>query len=205
MNLDRKLSHCVAPTPRKERAVPLDFTGTATEGRQTVPDFDRHIRRGIWITALCVMIGAAIVYASKAADDRSAFIRWRHQVLEFAQGTNIWEKYFFPNPPLMPLTLYPFMILPSVSGALCWFGLKVGLTAISAWLLLRMVKRTRGLRAIGSGLVAEKYTASDHPYDQALSNSSAMRDSGSADPIMDSGDHYPAQFSADSERLASRK
>ena len=60
--------------------------------------------------------------------------------LSSLQGTNIYDKYFFPNPPLMPLSLYPFMVLPAVTGAVVWFGLKVGLTAISAWLLLRMVK-----------------------------------------------------------------
>jgi hypothetical protein len=110
------------------------------DGGQTVPDFDRHIRRGIWITALCVCVGAAIVYAGKAAEERSAFIRWRHQVLEFAQGTNIYDKYFFPNPPLMPISLSPLMQLPPVVGAVLWFGMKVAMTAVSAWILLRMVK-----------------------------------------------------------------
>ena len=31
----------------------------------------------------------------------------------------------FPNPPIMPLTLYPLMVLPTVAGAVVWFGLKV--------------------------------------------------------------------------------
>jgi hypothetical protein len=105
-----------------------------------VTDFDRHFRRAVWITALITVIGAALVYTDKAADDRSAFVRWRHQVLEFWSGVNIYDEMMFPNPPIMPITLYPLMTLPPVTGALCWFGLKVGLTAISAWLCFRMVR-----------------------------------------------------------------
>ena len=64
------------------------------------------------------MIGAALVYADKAADDRSAFIRWRHQVLQFWDGVNIYDEMMFPNPPILPITLYPLMALPPVTGAL---------------------------------------------------------------------------------------
>ena len=81
-----------------------------------VLDFDRHFRRAVWITTLCVIIGAAIFYADKAADDRSAFIRWRHQVLQFWDGVNIYDKMMFPNPPIMPITLCPLMVLPPVTG-----------------------------------------------------------------------------------------
>lgn len=121
--------------------MPQPSTGPDPDGRPTVPAFDRHLRRGVWIVALGFMIGAGVVYAAKAADDRSAFIRWRKQVLEFVQGVNIYDKYFFPNPPLMPLSLYPLMVLPKVSGAVVWFGLKVFMVAVSAWLCLRMVAK----------------------------------------------------------------
>lgn len=121
--------------------MPQPAPGPGPDGRPIVPDFDRHLRRGLWIVALGFMIGAAVVYAAKAADDRSAFIRWRKQVLEFVHGTNIYDKYFFPNPPLMPLSLYPLMALPKVTGAVVWFGLKVMMVAVSAWLCLRMVAR----------------------------------------------------------------
>jgi alpha-1,2-mannosyltransferase len=113
--------------------VPADATGA-------VLDFDRHFRRAVWITTICVIFGAGVVYAEKAADDRSAFIRWRHQVLQFWGGENIYDEMMFPNPPIMPLTLLPFMLLPPVPGALCWFALKAVLTAASVWLCLRMVR-----------------------------------------------------------------
>jgi hypothetical protein len=114
-----------------------------------VLDFDRHFRRAVWITTICVVFGAGVVYAGKAADDRSAFIRWRHQVLQFWQGENIYDEMMFPTPPIMPLTLLPFMRLPPVPGALCWFGLKAALTAVSAWLCFRMV-RPPGTRTLPS-------------------------------------------------------
>ncbi len=61
--------------------MPQPAPGSVPDGRPTVPAFDRHLRRGLWIVALGFMVGAAVVYAAKAADDRSAFIRWRKQVL----------------------------------------------------------------------------------------------------------------------------
>jgi hypothetical protein len=103
-------------------------------------DLDVYGRRGVWIAFFVTMVGAAAVYAGKAADERSAFIRWRHQVLEFRDGKNIWDTYFFPNPPIMPLTLEPFMALPPVPGALTWFALKAVLAAASILLCLRMVR-----------------------------------------------------------------
>lgn len=110
--------------------------------RGAVADFDRHFRRAVWITALITTIGAALVYADKAAEDRSAFVRWRHQVLEFWQGENIYDAMMFPNPPIFPITLYPLMTLPPVTGALIWYALKAALTAGSIWLCFLMVRPT---------------------------------------------------------------
>ena len=103
-------------------------------------DPDRHGRRAVWIAALITAIGAGMIYADKAAEDRSAFIRWRHQVREMMAGANIYDEYYFPNPPIMPLTLYPLMALPPVEGALAWFGIKAALAAASVLLCLRMVR-----------------------------------------------------------------
>ena len=111
---------------------------TAAPGK--VLDFDRHFRRTVWAFAGLIAVAAAIVHSGKAADERSAFIRWRPQVLQFWQGINIYETRYFPNPPIMPITLSPFMALSPVAGAMCWFGLKVALTAASVWVCFRMVK-----------------------------------------------------------------
>jgi alpha-1,2-mannosyltransferase len=107
---------------------------------ESLSDPDRHGRRAVWIAVLITMIGAGMVYADKAAEDRSAYIRWRHQVLEMMAGSNIYDKYYFPNPPIMPLTLYPIMSLPPVEGALVWFGLKAAFAGLAVLMCLRMVR-----------------------------------------------------------------
>lgn len=103
-------------------------------------DFDRHFRRAVWITALITVLAAGMIYADKAGDDRSAFVRWRPQVLLFWHGENIYDKMMFPNPPIMPITLYPLMTLPSLEGAMAWYALKVVLTALSVWFCFQMVR-----------------------------------------------------------------
>lgn len=114
--------------------MPIAATGAA-------PDFDRHFRRAVWVAWALFLLGAGCVYCSeKAANDRGAFNRWRHQVLEFWDGKNIWEPYFFPNPPIFPLAVLPLMLLPPVVGAAAWFALKGGLATVSAVACARMAR-----------------------------------------------------------------
>jgi hypothetical protein len=94
----------------------------------------------VWITWAVVMVVAAIMYAGKAADERSAFIRWRHQIHDFWDGVNIWDRYYYPNPPIMPITLTPLVALPPVTGAVTWFALKVAMVTASVLLVLRMAR-----------------------------------------------------------------
>lgn len=103
-------------------------------------DFDRHFRRAVWITLILTFIGGGLVYSRKAQDDRSAFVRWRHQVLQLFEGENVYEKMAFPNPPIMPIMLYPLMVMPKVAGAVSWYFLKVVMAGVSAWLCYRMVR-----------------------------------------------------------------
>jgi alpha-1,2-mannosyltransferase len=98
----------------------------------------RHGRKTVWTIAAIVISIAGIFYAQKAQDNRSAFVRWRHQVLQLWEGENIYDGMLFPNPPIMPITLYPLMTLPPVVGATAWFTIKAGLTAISFLLCFRM-------------------------------------------------------------------
>jgi hypothetical protein len=116
---------------------------------------DKTIRHAVWALWTLGMLIAALVYAWKAADSRSAFIRWRHQVLEIADGVNIWDRFYFPNPPILPLMLYPLMVLPPVVGAMVWFGLKVAMTS---WVVITLVKMAQGPRGkpldgLGIGLL----------------------------------------------------
>ena len=90
--------------------------------------FSRHVFWLLWVTIVLI---AAAFYYPKAADHRSAFVRWRPQVLKFWEGVNIYDKMLFPNPPIMPITLDPLMVLPPVAGAMAWFAIKVALTTMS--------------------------------------------------------------------------
>jgi alpha-1,2-mannosyltransferase len=115
--------------------VPAIDTGTDEPCR-----IDRLSNWVFWsLWALIVVISAAFYY-EKAADHRSAFVRWRPQVLQFWAGVNIYDKMIFPNPPIMPITLHPLMVLPTVTGAMCWFAIKVGLTTAALVMLFRIVR-----------------------------------------------------------------
>jgi hypothetical protein len=101
---------------------------------------DRLSRWFFWSLWTLIVVVAAAFYYEKAAEDRSAFVRWRPQVLQFWTGQNIYEDMVFPNPPIMPITLYPLMILPTVPGAMCWFVIKVALTTLSLLMCLSFVQ-----------------------------------------------------------------
>ncbi len=105
----------------------------------------RHGYRAVWIAFLMTMIGAAAVYKAKAEDDRSALVRWHHQIVELREGVNIWDKYYFPNPPMFPITLYPLTQLKAVDAAMVWFGLKACLAAACLLACMRMAV-PRGVR-----------------------------------------------------------
>jgi hypothetical protein len=83
---------------------------------------------------------AALFYYGKAADHRSAFVRWQPQVLEFWSGVNIYDKMIFPNPPIVPILMTPFMLLPTLPAAMCWFAFKVALTAATMTMLFDIVR-----------------------------------------------------------------
>jgi hypothetical protein len=115
--------------------VPANDTDRSEHWRQ------RRLADGfLWsVWALIVLIAAAFYY-EKAADHRSAFVRWRPQVLQFWSGVNIYDRMLFPNPPIMPITLHPIMVLPTVTGAMCWFAIKVLLTTAVFVMCFEMVR-----------------------------------------------------------------
>jgi hypothetical protein len=94
-----------------------------------------------WCLWGTIVLVAAAFYYPKAADHRSAFVRWRPQVLKFRAGMNIYDKMLFPNPPILPITLGPLMELPPVAGAMSWFAIKVALTSVAFVLCMRIVKQ----------------------------------------------------------------
>ena len=94
------------------------------------------------IGLLLVFFVLSIQYSRKvkALDNRSAFLRWRPQILSLEKGTNIYKAYGYPNPPIMALVLYPLASLPPLAGALVWFYLKVGMALAAFYWVFRLVE-----------------------------------------------------------------
>ena len=114
----------------------------------TVPDSvpsrflsDRTLRRAFLFGIAFLCLFTAIKYYAKAEkpsrlgdQTRTAFLRWRPQVLALDDGRNIYDEFRYPNPPIMALILRPFMELPPLAGAMVWFFAKVGMAiAMIVW------------------------------------------------------------------------
>jgi hypothetical protein len=105
------------------------------------PQYEMHGRRVLRGFLGVVLLMAVVAYAHKASEDRSAFIRWRYQVLQLMdQGRNIYDREMYPNPPVMPISLYPLMVLPPLMGAVTFFLIKVWMAIASARMVARMVR-----------------------------------------------------------------
>lgn len=97
---------------------------------------------------VCVLLAVTIQYVEKSGEDRSAFNRWRRQVRELVQGEDVYQKYIYPNAPMMGLLLYPLAELPRGQvgpvtvdvGALTWFALKVGMACLAVIWTIRLVQ-----------------------------------------------------------------
>ena len=88
-----------------------------------------HLCRRWLVVVLLLLFGAIYVqYALKLRSSengtRSAFLRWRTQLADLDDGINVWDKYAYPNPPIMALLLKPFLQLPPLLGASLWFACK---------------------------------------------------------------------------------
>jgi alpha-1,2-mannosyltransferase len=122
-------------SPGKGHAVPA--TAAEPDGQCRLERLSSWVFWCLW--AIIILIAAGFYY-EKASDQRSAFVRWRPQVQQFWTGVNIYDKMIFPNPPIMPITLYPLMVLPTVAGAMCWFAIKVAMTTATLIMLFRVVQ-----------------------------------------------------------------
>ena len=114
----------------------------------TVPDSvpsrflsDLALRRAFLFGIAFLCLFTAVKYYAKAEkpsrlgdQTRTAFLRWRPQVLALDDGRNIYDEFRYPNPPIMALILRPFMELPPLVGAMAWFFAKVGMAiAMIVW------------------------------------------------------------------------
>jgi len=128
------------------RTTEIEITPSAKDGPgMDAPTFlrSRSAPRQRWFVAglLLLFIGLSVQYSLKVLNHRSAFERWREQILQMEDGTDIQEKFNYPNPPIMALLLEPLVQLPPLAGALCWFYLKVAMTLLAIHWAFSLVER----------------------------------------------------------------
>src|SRR5437867_3507319 len=103
-------------------------------------------QRTFVIALLAVFAVVSVQYTLKALDtrngrqDRSAILRWRDQLLQLDSGENIYQRFTYPNPPIMALLLRPLASLPPTVGAFVWYFIKVGLALLSLALTFRIIE-----------------------------------------------------------------
>jgi hypothetical protein len=107
----------------------------------SAPAFVPPARRGLVLLAALTVLFAVlgVRYAVKTMHDRSAFNRWRGQILQL-DVENISAKYNYPNPPIMAVLLEPLARLPSAAGALVWFSLKAAMAVLALFWVFRLVE-----------------------------------------------------------------
>ncbi len=104
--------------------------------------FLQHPAIAVGLVLFFAVVGVqyTVKVLDRERDTRSAFLRWRGQILDLHEGRNIWEAYVYPNPPIMALVLSPLMHLPPLAGALTWFYLKAAMALAAIWWVFRLVE-----------------------------------------------------------------
>jgi hypothetical protein len=96
--------------------------------------------RRIVICLILLFAGLSIPYGIKASAQRSAIVRWAPQ-LQQLDAEDIYQRYAYPNPPIMAILLWPLAQLPPLVSALCWFYLKAGMVLLALHWTFRLVER----------------------------------------------------------------
>jgi hypothetical protein len=128
-----------------------------------------HLRRYWLVAALIIFFGAVFLQftlkVSQADHSRSAFLRWQTQLADLDEGINVWDKYAYPNPPMMALILKPFMQLPPMIGSSLWFLCKAILACASILIVVSLLDEIRKGDAPegGGGLVPSRHASSRFP------------------------------------------
>jgi alpha-1,2-mannosyltransferase len=96
--------------------------------------------RSIVLGLVVFFAALSIPYAIKASDQRSAIVRWAPQLQQLDEE-DIYQRFAYPNPPIMAILLWPLAELPPLAAALLWFYLKVGMTLLALHWVFRLVER----------------------------------------------------------------
>jgi alpha-1,2-mannosyltransferase len=100
-----------------------------------------------WFVAALLVVFAAlsVQYTYKVLTHGSAIVRWLEQLKHLDSGDDIFERFNYPNPPIMAVILYPLVNLPPLAAALVLFYLKVGMTLAVFYWIFRLVEVPRAL------------------------------------------------------------
>jgi hypothetical protein len=108
------------------------------------PETANRWQRYFLLGLVLLFVGLSVQYTIKITcserDNRSAFLRWREQILDLGTGVNIYDEHNYPNPPIMALMLGPLASLPPLPGSLLWFYLKVAMTFLVFYWVFRLVE-----------------------------------------------------------------
>src|SRR5262249_8673413 len=100
-------------------------------------------RRWFIVGLLVLFMALSVQYTFKIVrkgEGGSAFNRWRPQVLAMAAGEDAYQRFSYPNPPMMAVILLPYYQVPDLVGALAWFYTKVLLALIALVWTFRLVE-----------------------------------------------------------------
>jgi hypothetical protein len=109
----------------------------------------RLFHRLFVLALVLVFVGVSVQYSLKVLTPRrdghtnSAILRWANQIQALEDGENIYVTANHPNPPAMPMLLWPLSELAGVSplaAALTWFYLKVGMALVCFVWAFRLVE-----------------------------------------------------------------
>jgi hypothetical protein len=127
----------VVPPALGKEALVMD----ATPSLPTNPWASRQ--RWFTLALLLLFVGLSVQYTCKVLDPRgtrSAILRWREQLQALDDGEDIYQRFVYPNPPIMALLLNPLADLPPLVGALLWYYLKVGMALAAFWWAFRLIE-----------------------------------------------------------------
>lgn len=110
-------------------------------------EFKRHWQPVFMSVLVAILALTAVKTASKVLkpgrtgeQSRTAFLRWRPQILALESGSDIYRAFNYPNPPIMALILKPLAKLPPLTGVAAWFLLKMMMAFSMAVMVFRMVE-----------------------------------------------------------------
>ena len=110
----------------------------------TIAALRQHVvslpERWIVLSLALLFAGLSIPYAIKASGQRSAIVRWTPQLQQLDEE-DIYQRYGYPNPPIMAILLWPLAEMPPLAAAMLWFYLKVGMTLLALRWVFRLVER----------------------------------------------------------------